>query len=189
MTPINRTEIVPLLQAKNLGDGTTELASTGTAQSSAKVADADETRKLQQAAKDFETVFLRQMLSALERTTKVGDKGPNIAGQQAYGSMIVDAVADAVAQAGGIGLGSVLAGALAQKAASTGSEPARQVGASSMPQQVTGEGSRSESAPEGGRSDLSSKLPQGFSSGAVPRAEIRTSAPQLMGQLADRRIR
>jgi Rod binding domain-containing protein len=133
--------------------------------------------KISQAARDFETVFLRQMLSALERTTKVGDKGPSIPGQQAYGSMIVEAVADAVAQAGGIGLGQVLSKALASKTSLKAADDATTPSAPAP--------AKKEVAP----TDNATNSPQGLMHRAVPITEIRTSASQRMGQLADRRIR
>jgi peptidoglycan hydrolase FlgJ len=68
--------------------------------------DRPESKRLDEAARQFEAVFLRQMLSSLERTlsTKEGKE----AGSNLYGSMMVDAVADAVSRAGGIGLASML---------------------------------------------------------------------------------
>lgn len=149
---------------------------------------ADESAKILQAGKDFETVFLRQMLSALERTTKVGGQGPSVPGQQAYGSMIVEAVADAVAAAGGIGLGSVLAQALMQKTGAAESE--------NNPTRSSDHGSSGgaiptlrSSAHPGDMADFDRISPQGFVGHAVPRAEIRTSASPITGPLADRRIR
>ncbi|HEY5957025.1 MAG TPA: hypothetical protein VIV60_10750 [Polyangiaceae bacterium] len=136
--------------------------------------------KILQAAQDFEAVFLRQMLSALERTTKVGDKGPNVPGQQAYGSMIVDTVANAIAQSGGIGLSQVLAKALTARVAATEEGT------------TAASASRSNSAGTGkivAPNDITTNSAQGLSHDAVPITEIRTSASQRMGQLADRRIR
>jgi Rod binding domain-containing protein len=49
-------------------------------------------------------VFLRVMLTSLERTTKIGGAAPLAAGQSAYGSMVVDALADSLSASGGIGL-------------------------------------------------------------------------------------
>lgn len=68
--------------------------------------------KLLEAAKEFEAVFLRQMLKSLERSARLsGDTSQ--AGQSAYGSMIVEAMADAIATAGGIGVSELIADAVA----------------------------------------------------------------------------
>jgi peptidoglycan hydrolase FlgJ len=60
--------------------------------------------RLREAARQFEAVFLRVMLSSLERTTKVGGGSSVTAGQSTYGSMVVDALSDALSASGGIGL-------------------------------------------------------------------------------------
>lgn len=60
--------------------------------------------RLREAARQFEAVFLRVMLTSLERTTKIGNGSPISAGQSAYGSMVVDALSDALSASGGIGL-------------------------------------------------------------------------------------
>jgi Rod binding domain-containing protein len=55
------------------------------------------------AASEFEAIFLRKMLSSMEKSTKV--EGSSLSSSaDAYSSMIVGALADAVAAAGGIGL-------------------------------------------------------------------------------------
>jgi Rod binding domain-containing protein len=68
--------------------------------------DKAESKKLDNSARQFEAIFLRQMLSCLEKTTSV--QGGKDAGSKLYGSMMVDAVADAVSRAGGIGLAAML---------------------------------------------------------------------------------
>jgi Rod binding domain-containing protein len=65
-----------------------------------------ESRKLDDATRQFEAVFLRQMLSSLERVATT--QGKREAGGNLYGSMLVDAVADAISRAGGIGIASML---------------------------------------------------------------------------------
>ena len=60
--------------------------------------------RLKEAARQFEAVFLRVMLTSLERTTKIGNASSISAGQSTYGSMVVDALSDALSAAGGIGL-------------------------------------------------------------------------------------
>ena len=67
-------------------------------------------KRLEEASRQFEAVLLRQMLSSLGRAT--GGTSGQAGGSTIYGSMVVDAVADAVSQAGGLGLGSMLTKAL-----------------------------------------------------------------------------
>jgi len=148
-----------------------------------------EASKISQAAKDFEAVFLRQMLSALEKTTKVGDKSPTIPGQQTYGSMIVEAVADAVSAAGGLGLGKILSNAMAEKAGVPAQDPS---GAALTNPAVKADlaqaTSRSADHPASALS-FRNKLPQGLTSNAVPIAETRKATAQTTEQVADQRIR
>ena len=68
--------------------------------------DKAESNKLDEASRQFEAVLLRQMLSSLERVA--GTQGSKEAGSNLYGSMMVDAVADAISRAGGIGIASML---------------------------------------------------------------------------------
>ena len=59
------------------------------------------------AAREFEAIFLRKMLSSLEKASHVGKPGAlSSSGGDVYSSMMVGALADAVANAGGIGLAS-----------------------------------------------------------------------------------
>jgi peptidoglycan hydrolase FlgJ len=187
MTPVSRPDLISEQQTKTAArDATSSVAQSSATTSAQSVG---EVAKLQKAAKDFETVFLRQMLSALEKTTRVGDKGPTVPGQQTYGSMIVEAVADAVAEAGGIGLASLLAKALTEKSAisSPDGENSQQV-ASLGASRGLDKTLRSSNHPAGA-SKFDGISPQGLSTHAVPRTEIRTTSSQMMGQLADRRIR
>jgi peptidoglycan hydrolase FlgJ len=139
--------------------------------------------KLKKAAKEFEGVFLRQMLSALERTTKATEKGSSLAGQQAYGSMVVDAMANAMSDAGGIGLGSVLTKALIQKVSAQGSsKDTAFIGDMDVANDPA-------AAVSIGKSNYLRVRSQGLSSNAVPVDEIRNSAAQMTGQLADSRIK
>jgi Rod binding domain-containing protein len=59
------------------------------------------------AAREFESLLVGQMLKSLERTGRVA--GTPGAGQQIYGSMIVEAVSDAITRAGGMGLTDLIA--------------------------------------------------------------------------------
>lgn len=68
-------------------------------------------------ARELEAVFLRKMLSALEKASHVGgatDQGSLSSGGDMYGSLVVGAMADAVAAAGGIGLAPMILSALGQ---------------------------------------------------------------------------
>jgi len=61
------------------------------------------------AAKDFESIFVRQMLKSLEKTTAAGGTTKPTAGQSTYGSMIVDTLSDSISKGGGLGLADVVA--------------------------------------------------------------------------------
>ena len=65
--------------------------------------------KALQAAKDFEAIFLRTLLSSLEKTTSLSGGGKLNTGQSTYGSMVVGALADKVSAGGGIGLADIVA--------------------------------------------------------------------------------
>jgi len=64
------------------------------------------------AAKDFEAIFLRTLLSSLEKTTSMSGGGKLTTGQSAYGSMVVGAMADKISKSGGIGLADIVARSL-----------------------------------------------------------------------------
>jgi len=68
--------------------------------------------KALQAAKDFEAIFLRTLLSSLEKTTSINGGGKLNTGQSTYGSMVVGALADKVSASGGIGLADIVAKSL-----------------------------------------------------------------------------
>ena len=64
-------------------------------------------------AREFEQIFIRKMLSSLEKTgSKEG--APGTSGGGAYGSMVVSALAEAVSKGGGVGLAEVIARAASQ---------------------------------------------------------------------------
>ena len=69
--------------------------------------------KLLQAAKDFESIFVRQMLKGLEKTTAAGAGTSASAGEKTYGSMIVDTLSDSISKAGGLGLADDIAQSMA----------------------------------------------------------------------------
>jgi Rod binding domain-containing protein len=78
--------------------------------------------KALQAAKDFEAIFLRTLLSSLEKTTSISGGKPNT-GQSTYGSMVVGALADKVSAGGGIGLADIVAKSLTAHAHPHAAEP------------------------------------------------------------------
>jgi Rod binding domain-containing protein len=75
-------------------------------------ASAHDKQEILKAAREFESIFLRSLLAPLEKTTQVGKSGSLSAGQSAYGSMVVGAMADTLSNVGGIGLAEVIARAL-----------------------------------------------------------------------------
>lgn len=70
------------------------------------------------AAKELETLVLKQLLAS-----SGAFRGGEAAGSQVWGDVLAEAVAASVAQAGGIGLGSMLAAALPQIQSSSTSPP------------------------------------------------------------------
>jgi Rod binding domain-containing protein len=65
-------------------------------------------------AREFEQIFIRKMLSSLEKSGhNAGNASPSASGN-AYGSMVVSALAEAVSKGGGVGLAEVIARAASQ---------------------------------------------------------------------------
>ena len=79
--------------------------------------------KALKAAKDFEAIFLRTLLSSLEKTTSVKGGGKLDTGQSTYGSMVVGAMADQISSTGGIGLADIVAKSLASHGTPPAYEP------------------------------------------------------------------
>jgi Rod binding domain-containing protein len=79
--------------------------------------------KALKAAKDFEAIFLRTLLSSLEKATSVSGGGKLNTSQSTYGSMVVGALADNISGTGGIGLAEVVARSLATQSVSTSGGP------------------------------------------------------------------
>jgi Rod binding domain-containing protein len=66
-----------------------------------------------EAARAFEAIFVRRMLSSLEKTSKPGATGESGGGSGGiYASIMVGSLADAVAGSGGIGLADLVLQAL-----------------------------------------------------------------------------
>src|SRR6187551_588790 len=80
------------------------------------------------AAKDFESIFVRQMLKSLEKTTAAGGNAKPTAGQSTYGSMIVDTLSESISKGGGLGLADVVARSM-MAANTLGKAPASPPGA------------------------------------------------------------
>jgi Rod binding domain-containing protein len=62
------------------------------------------------AAREFESLLLRHMLEAMQKTAHIGAKESNSA--TAYQSMAVEALADGVERGGGLGLADLVAKSL-----------------------------------------------------------------------------
>jgi Rod binding domain-containing protein len=75
------------------------------------------------AAKDFEAIFLRTLLSSLEKTTAVSSGAKLSTSQSTYGSMFVGALADQISGTGGIGLADIVAKSLSTHLPSAAAEP------------------------------------------------------------------
>ncbi len=56
----------------------------------------------QKAAREFEAIFLRQMLSSINKTSKISGKPEG--SSSVYSSMVTDAMAEAITSGGGLGL-------------------------------------------------------------------------------------
>ena len=65
-------------------------------------------------AQEFEQIFIRKMLSSLEKTGQKQAGASASAGGDAYGSMVVSALAEAISKGGGVGLAEVIARAASQ---------------------------------------------------------------------------
>jgi Rod binding domain-containing protein len=68
-------------------------------------------------AREFEQIFIRKMLSSLEKSGHNGGGASSSSSGDAYGSMVVSALAEAVSKGGGVGLAEMIARAASQPAA------------------------------------------------------------------------
>jgi len=87
------------------------IAAINSATTAAPAQEAPDPKALQ-AARDFEAIFVRQMLKSLEKTTAAGAGTQASAGEKTYGSMIVDTLSESISKAGGLGLADVIAKSL-----------------------------------------------------------------------------
>jgi Rod binding domain-containing protein len=74
------------------------------------------------AAREFEQIFLRKMLSVMEKSGH-GESSSKSAGSDVYSSMVVNALAEAISSAGGVGLADVIARAMTPPGAPASPEP------------------------------------------------------------------
>lgn len=88
----------------------TAIGSLTAAQQKADPADAagaaTPTPEQRKAARDFEAIFLRQLMSSLEKSS--GLSGGDSSGGQVFRSMMVSALADTASEGGGIGLSELI---------------------------------------------------------------------------------
>lgn len=167
-----------------------------------------EHQKLEEAARQFEAVLLRQMLKGLERTTKAQSADQSPVGQSEYGSLVVDAVAESLSRAGGLGLAELLARKVAADPRMDGAAAVselrgvdRRPGASgslegvsaadeefSKGRQVHDNVALSRARGVAGYPHTTD-LPQGYAGRAVPADEIRPSAHGIQSGQVNRRIR
>jgi len=66
-------------------------------------------------AREFEQIFIRKMLSSLEKSGRSMAGASASSSGDAYGSMVVSALAEAVSKGGGVGLAEVIARAASQQ--------------------------------------------------------------------------
>ncbi|HTV17896.1 MAG TPA: rod-binding protein [Polyangiaceae bacterium] len=88
----------------------TAIGSLTAAQQKADAADAAATAKAtpeqRKAARDFEAIFLRQLMAPLEKSS--GLSGGESSGGQVFRSMMVSALADTASEGGGIGMSELI---------------------------------------------------------------------------------
>jgi Rod binding domain-containing protein len=93
---------------------------------------AEPTAEQKKAARDFEAIFIRQLLSSLEKSS--GLSGGESSGGAVFRSMMVGALADTAAEGGGIGMSDLILKAMLPeppqgKPDLSHSDPSSQVGA------------------------------------------------------------
>jgi Rod binding domain-containing protein len=85
----------------------TSLSPTAAKSSTTSAVQGEQAERLK-AAREFEQIFLRKMLSSLEKTGRAKNDGAVSSGGDVYSSMVVGALADAISSAGGIGLADLI---------------------------------------------------------------------------------
>jgi Rod binding domain-containing protein len=97
MTPLNIGSLTPTQQKADVA---------ASAQTVAAHAKSEPTPEQKKAAREFEAIFIRQLLSSLEKSS--GVSGGESGGGAVFRSMMVGALADTAAEGGGIGLGDLI---------------------------------------------------------------------------------
>lgn len=83
---------------------------------SAPTTDTLKDKKLLQASKDFEAIFIRQILTSMHSSASKNDVfGKNGPGQEIYQSIYDNKLADQIAQGQGLGVGKVLYRQISQR--------------------------------------------------------------------------
>lgn len=119
MTPIGTANPPGIPARPSLNGASAGLTATTLSSSAeAKRTDDPEYAKAEQAARQFEAIFVRKMLSSLEKAKVFGGSQSGSAGTEVYGSMMVGALADAATQGDGIGLSELVLRALTESTAS-----------------------------------------------------------------------
>jgi Rod binding domain-containing protein len=114
--------------ARALSSG--QAAPTDAASDSTGVTSAASTAAARKVAEQFEAIFLRKLMSGLEKSGSLS--GTPSTGSQIYGSMMVGAFADKASEGGGLGLASlVLKSLLPQAPSASASGGIGKVGATS----------------------------------------------------------
>jgi Rod binding domain-containing protein len=133
------------------------------------------TEAQRKAARDFEAIFLRQLLSSLEKGAGLG--GKQSGGGQVFRSMMVSALADTAAEGGGIGLSEVILKAMLPPAPANAAVPALSSPESSSPESSSPAGT----AP-------GELLPQVETSSSPPRSYRLGVASQALTEAASRHM-
>jgi Rod binding domain-containing protein len=94
-----------------------------------------------EAAQEFEQIFLRQMLGALMKTTRLGPDSA-MPGTDIYDSMVVDALSGSIAKSGGLGLAEIVQRSLDAHSPQTGDRSEAVRGKADRTTEVLAEDSR-----------------------------------------------
>ncbi|MEN9580588.1 MAG: hypothetical protein RJA70_3597 [Pseudomonadota bacterium] len=117
MTPIGTTPLLGPPGGNSLNEAPHK-SSAPLQSTKAGQAEDPEYTKAAQAAKQFEAIFVRKMLSSLEKAKVFGGSQSGSSGTEVYGSMMVGALADAATQGDGIGLSELVLRALTESTTS-----------------------------------------------------------------------
>jgi Rod binding domain-containing protein len=110
IAPLHPSTVAPDLQATRDAEAKETHAKAQTGKVGDKTPIDPEKLRL---AREFEQIFIRKMLSSLEKSGRNAANGGSASGD-AYGSMVVSALAEAVSKGGGVGLAEMIARAASQ---------------------------------------------------------------------------